>query len=148
MQPFKPHNINNRTLHNFSQTWKRCLRWCWNIMHLSILSPGGGGRARGGDFDIFYKKMSNSPPPGQNNWSKSPWKVVRCLFKPSYMTKIPTLGPSRTIKIPTLGTYLTIKFPWLARPPPPSGLTLIGALFFIIHHLMFASSRFLKYQFL
>ena len=42
-------------------------------MHLSMLSPrgGGGGRARGGDFDIFHKKKSNSPPPGQNNWSKS-----------------------------------------------------------------------------
>ena len=40
-----------------------------NIMHLSMLGPrvaggGGGGGADPGDFDIFWKPKSNSPPLG------------------------------------------------------------------------------------
>ena len=39
-----------------------------HFMHLSMLSPrvggGGGVRAWGGDFDIFFKKKSKFPTPG------------------------------------------------------------------------------------
>ena len=34
---------------------------------------GLGGRAWGGDFEIFWeKKTSNSPSPGKHDWSKVP----------------------------------------------------------------------------
>ena len=39
---------------------------------------GGGSRARGKDFDIFWKNASNSPPTWQHNWPK--------------VSKAPTMG--------------------------------------------------------
>ena len=43
------------------------------LMHLSMLSPTGvGGVAQWVGILTLSLKNSNSPPPRQNNWSKSP----------------------------------------------------------------------------
>ena len=44
--------------------------------------------------------------------------------------QIPDPGQRLNVKIPTQGEALSVNFPWVARPPPPWGLTLIGALSF------------------
>jgi len=43
---------------------------CFNYAPINV-KPEGGMWARGGDFDVFPKKMSNSPLPGKHDWSNN-----------------------------------------------------------------------------
>ena len=66
--------------------------------------------------------------------SRPRWQVAHfqflLVFQDGGHVKFPTLGQRLKVKIPTQGKACSVNFPWVARtpPPPPWGLTLIGAL--------------------
>ena len=65
-------------------------------------------------------------------WVLPRWQVTHfqflSVFQDGGHVKFPTLGQRLNVKIPTQGKACSVNFPWVARPPPPWGLTLIGAL--------------------
>ena len=90
----------------------------YNLMHLSMSSPkGGGGSGIGWRFWHFLKKIIKIPTPRQRihvivKIGRNKWFTSHLLFK---------IDRSNTwcqVKIPTLGICITVKFPWVAHIRP------------------------------
>ena len=114
--------------------------WCVNssamiayiyFMYLSMLTPGWGGAGRPRGIWHFHESQSQISHPRAPRKCQIP--TSRYCFLPktsrSYL-KFPTPGQKPNVKIPTQGKARRVNFPWIARPPPPPpwGLSLIGAL--------------------
>ena len=52
----------------YMHLWLQLNNWPMQLMHLSMLRPGGG---KWWGFDIFLKKLSKSTPQGHHHWSKN-----------------------------------------------------------------------------
>ena len=98
----------------------------------------------GGDLTCFKNLQSNSLPYGAyvevgNMSSVSVFFVrVGSQISPRRAKKdsnIPSPGRTRSVKCPSPGPTKTIKSPPHALPPPPAGITLIGALVWEKHLL-------------
>ena len=93
-------------------------------MHLSMSSLRGGGVGHKVGILTFSKKIIKIPTPRQKiivKISRNKWFTSHLLFE------IDRSNALCQVKIPTLEICITVKFPWIAQPPPPSRLTLIGA---------------------
>ena len=76
------------------------------------------------NFITFSDSVTLSKPRGTDLVTAS--ELIPGFYRSK--SNVPTPGSLRTIKSPTAGIVPGIKSPPLARTPPPTGFTLIGAL--------------------
>ena len=96
---------------------------------------GGGGWSgvgNPGEFDILTRARFKFPTPGHlENFKFPPLGTTFCPKQVvvAMSNSRPHGRQTLNVKMPTQGKARRVNFPWVAHPPPPPwGLTLIGAL--------------------